>query len=293
MKRMCRLVLPLLLLSPCPGLLEAASLKVSPAGFIVHNIIPGRPYDIYKDAGLQLTIYNDSAETRTYALSTHRPSEGGKWEKGYLEIPDPRWSRFEADEITINARSVGYARFHLRIPEDERYYNQHWVTTLRVAGKPGPGGIGVAIDVRAQIETQSRADITNNSPDCLIGAVPSTITLGAREDGKVVVFNNGAAGETYKLCLLADAGRFKTYIADGFRPLPDPAWLTLDRESLTIPAGGSRTFSLTASLPEQEQRSDARYEAIVFIEGKEATGFVRVRFAVADDKTDAGRREIP
>lgn len=277
MKKIYYLILTLILLWASSGRLEAASLKVGPAGFIIHNIVPGRTYDVYKETGLQLTIYNDSAEAKTYLLSAHRPSESGKWEKGYLEIPDPKWCWFDNDEIKVEANSKAYAGFHLKIPDEERYYNQRWVVTLNIAGKPGPGGIGVAINVRAQIETQSRADLKGGPPDGLIGIVPSVITLKANEKGEVVVFNNSASNETYKIYALADQEKFQTYMSAGFSPLPEPDWIRPGDGSLTIPPGGRKTLSLRSALPDKGGNSDKKYEAIIFIEGKETTGFVRVR----------------
>lgn len=278
MKKLYSMIIPLVLLTAYSGRLEAASLKAGPAGFIVHNVVPGRAYDVYKETSLQLTIYNDSAADRTYLLSAHRPSAGGKWEKGYLEIPDPKWCWFEEDEIKVAANSNAYARFHLNIPDEERYYNQHWVVTLNIAGKSGAGGIGVAINIRAQIETQSRADLQGmTTPDGLIGVAPATISLKAEEKGEVVIFNNSTAAETYKIYALADTNKFKTYLSAGFSPLPEPDWITLGDRSLTIPAGGRSTLRLQAALPEKAENSDKKYESVIFIEGRGATGFVRVQ----------------
>jgi hypothetical protein len=47
----------------------AAGLKVGPAGFIIHNVTPGRVYDVYKETGVRLTIYNDGDTTRSYVLA--------------------------------------------------------------------------------------------------------------------------------------------------------------------------------------------------------------------------------
>ncbi|OGV62674.1 MAG: hypothetical protein A2283_04410 [Lentisphaerae bacterium RIFOXYA12_FULL_48_11] len=289
MKKIYYLILTLILLTACSGRLEAASLKVSPAGFIIHNIVPGRTYDVYKESGLQLTIYNDSAADKTYLLSAHRPSEGGTWEKGYLEIPDPKWCWFDRNEIKVEANSKAYVRFHLKVPDEERYYNQHWVVTLNIAGKPGPGGgVGVAINVRAQIETQSRAALKSVTPDGLIGVVPSVITLKTKENREVVIFNNSATNETYKIYPLTDKEKFQKYISAGFSPLPEPDWLKLGDGSITIPAGGRKTLSLKVSLPEKEKK---KYESIIFIEGQSATGFMRVQFMGTDDKTEVMRQE--
>src|ERR1035437_3652423 len=108
MKKIFYMILPLILLTVSSGRLEAASLKVGPAGFIIHNVVPGKAYDVYKATGLQLTIYNDDTVAKTYLLSAHRPSEGGTWEKGYLEIPDPKWCWFDQNEIIVEANSNAY-----------------------------------------------------------------------------------------------------------------------------------------------------------------------------------------
>ena len=136
---------------------QGASLKVSPAKFILHDVVPGKLYDIHKETGLRLTIYNDTDTVRTWSLSTHRPSERGRWEKGYGEIPNPEWCWFENDEVAVPPNGKAYAHFYVKIPDDEKYLNQHWVCTLSVGSKPSTAGIAVAVDVRARIETKSKA----------------------------------------------------------------------------------------------------------------------------------------
>jgi hypothetical protein len=148
----------LFVLQLCAVRLPAASLGVSPSGFIVHEIAPGRQYDVYRESGVRLTINNGDDSTHTYVLSSHRPSTRGRWEKGYLEIPDPKWCWFDRQEVTVGPHAKGYANLLLKVPDEEKYYNQRWAVTFGIEGKPGPLGIALAIDVRAQIETQSKAD---------------------------------------------------------------------------------------------------------------------------------------
>lgn len=287
MSKMYYLILSLALLMTCSGQLEAASMKVGPARFIIHNVVPGRAYDVYKETGLQLTIYNDSATDKMYLLSTHRPSEGGTWEKGYQEIPDPKWCWFDNDTIEVGANSNASARFHVMIPGEGRYYNQHWVVTLNIAGKPrSGGGLGVAINVRAQIETQAKVDLNGVTPDGLIGVVPSVITLKTQGNGKVVVLNNSTTNETYNVYQLTDTENIHKYISAGFIPLPEPDWLKLGDGSLTIPAGSRKTLTMEASVPEKAAHSNRKYEAICFIEGRGTTGLVRVRIMGADNNTE-------
>ena len=108
-------VLLCVFLSGLVGRVGAASLKVAPARFILHDVKPGKLYDIYAATGLRITIYNDDDTTRTWLLSTHRPSERGKWEKGYGEIPDPRWCWFEKNEITVGHNCSLASRTFLNI----------------------------------------------------------------------------------------------------------------------------------------------------------------------------------
>ena len=252
-------------------------MKVSPAGFILQDIVPGKVYDIYQETGLKLTVYNDDTVGHTYLLSTHRPSEWGKWERGYLEIPDPKWCWFEEDELTVGPNGQGYGNIFLKVPDEERYYNQRWVVVLRVMGKPGPGGIALAINVRIQIETESKVDL-KGKPDGVIGIVPSTVVLEKGGDGKkVTIFNNTDFPQTYKVYPLEEKEKLKTYISSGFKPLPEPKWLKLNKETLKIPPGSKKTFTVGLSAPEGETGTNEKWEYIVFVEGKDNTGFLRVR----------------
>ena len=152
----------------------AASLKVAPAQFIVHDVEPGKAYDIYAETGLRLSVYNDDDVARTWVLTTHRPSERGRWERGYGEIPDAKWCWFDRTEITVGANSRGYAHLFLRIPEEEQFYNQHWVVTLSIRGKGGTSFIGLGIDVRMQIETKSKTG-SKVPPYGALGLQPSAV----------------------------------------------------------------------------------------------------------------------
>ena len=111
---------------------EAASLKVSPAQFIVHHVEPGKLYDIHEKTGLRFTIFNDDEVPRTWTLTTHRPSERGRWEKGYGEIPDAKWCWFAEDEITVEPNGRAYAYLKIQIPPGDQYYNQHWIMTVHI-----------------------------------------------------------------------------------------------------------------------------------------------------------------
>jgi hypothetical protein len=267
--------------------LAAASLKVSPGGFIVHDIKPGETYNLRELTGIKLSIYNDDDSTHTYALTVQKPSVAGKWEKGYDEIPDPGWCWFETKDVTIGPRKVGYGNLFFRIPEKESYFNQHWAVALGIMGKQERGiGLGLGIYVRIQMETESRAD-SKAIPEGMIAFKPSLVMFnniipGTRKTAKLMVYNNDTRKHTYTVNYLSkDRERpASTYLAHGFESLPDSSWIALEKESFDIAAGGSFVLKMKLNIPDQTEYYDKKWEEILFVEPETGlSGFARIRIA--------------
>jgi len=261
---------------------QAASLKVAPARFIIHNVEPGRLYDISQETGLGLTIFNDDPATATWLLTTHRPSERGRWEKGYSEIPDSRWFWFEKSSITIGPHNKGCAKMYLQIPAGEQYYNQHWVVTLGIGSPPGPGGIALAVDVRAQIETKSKADVTVR-PHGPLGLRPTAVCFaearpGGTERAEAVVHNNSETTRTYTITSLQEHGELesKVYLSQSHKAIPDRRWIEYEK-TLCIPPGGSGVLPLALNLP-RDVVAGKNWEDVLFVQPDEGlAGFLRVQ----------------
>lgn len=262
---------------------EAASLTVSPGRFIVHDVEPGKNYDLYKETGLRLTIINDSDEPNTWMLNTFQPSGRGRWEKGYAEIPDARWCWFTETEVTVGPKSHGYAHVNLMIPEGEEYYNQHWVATLNVSGKPGEGGIGLAVDVRMQIETQSKSDVTVR-PAGPIGMSPSIVRFeevvpGTIHEISVKLFNNDDTVHSYTVISLFDDANINRakYLTQSYGAMPDRTWIN-GPETIRIEASGSAELVLQLTLPEGAAHFGKKWEDMILIEPDDGrAAFVRVQ----------------
>ncbi len=286
----CRLrwiVLGIALLSML-GRAEAASLKVSPARFIIHDVKPGVQYDLYKETGVRITLYNDDDASRTWLLTMHRPSERGTWERGYAEIPDARWCWLDQNEVTVEPNGKAYAHLFLKVPGDEKYYNQHWVVTLGVDGKPGAGGIALAADIRAQIETTSSPGV-NERPDGLLGMVPSALQIeetapGAIEKRQVSLYNNDTKAHTYTITPLFDdkAIEQKVYLTSSFEAVPDPKWITVPKE-ISIAPGGVSALDVEIRLPDDSSLLGKQWESIFLIQPEEGrAGFVRVQISMKE-----------
>ena len=265
------------------GLSEAASLRVSPAQFIIHDVEPGRVYDIFKETGLRLTIYNEGAQSLSWMLSTHRPSDRGRWEKGYGEIPDARWCWFDQAEVTAGPNSPAYGNLFIQIPEDPKYYNQHWVATLSIRGKPGAGPVSLAVDIRVQIETKTKNDATI-APDGVLAFVPSKVIFENAEPGvqyqaRVRVFNNDSIAHRYTVTSLFDDNSVdhKSYLTNGYKKIPAAAWLERPR-TIQIGAGQSYDLMLNLTVPQDTAHYRKKWEDIVLLQPDEGlAGFVRVQ----------------
>lgn len=282
MTRFVRLTFLAIFLLGMAGLAESASLKVSPARFIVHDVEPGRLYDIYKETGLSLTIYNDDDVSRTWVLSTHRPSERGHWEKGYAEIPDARWCWFDKDEIAVEPKSKANANLYLQIPEEEQYYNQHWVVTLNIGGKAS-GGISLAVDIRVQIETKSKVELKGR-PHGVLGLGPSRIRFedvrpGSRREGRVLLYNNDDKAHRYTIgSLFADSEiEQRTYLTHSYDVIPDSKWIGR-RKKIKIGAGGTAQVTLVVKIPDDAANFEKKWEDILLVQPDEGRAeFVRVQ----------------
>ncbi len=267
----------------CGNPANAASLKVGPAHFIVHNVEPGRLYNIFEETGLRLTIFNEDPVARTWSLRVSRPSERGTWEAGYGEIPEPAWCRFNNDTVTVPAGGKAYATLTLAVPNEERYYNQHWVATLTVGGQAEHGGIGLEVDIRMQIETKSHPDVSA-TPAGDLGIKPSILGFdhvrpGEGRNGQVILYNNTGEKHTYTLRSLLEDGSLdrSRYLTYPYRAMPDGTWASWTRE-VTIAAGASAAVPVQVLLPARLDARGQRWENIVLVEpDKGSMGFFRIQ----------------
>ena len=289
-------ILSALLFSGIVGIAQSASLAVSPGGILIQKVGPGEAYNVYEASKTGLTIYNRDDKPHTYLLSFHKPSAVGnkRWEKGYLEIPEPKWCWFEKKELTVAANGTGFAKIHLKIPDGEKYYNQHWVATAGVIGKPKAGeGVALGVYVRLQIETESKADM-EGKPDGMIAFKPSTVRfedvpLGHVQKGKVVIHNNDKGTRSYRMTSLLHnkESKAKTYLTRSYQAIPDPKWIVLNKNRLRIKPGGSYALSLKLEVPDERKYYGRKWEEILLVEpDKGPPGFIRVQIEVR--KSDVG-----
>jgi len=269
-RRVCKLSWTWVWIGTAIGCADAASLRVGPARFIIHNVQPGVRYDVYKETKLRLTVSNDDEVDRTWSLSTHRPSEKGKWETGYAEIPSATWCWFDKDELVVPAGERAYAHLFLEIPDEERYYNQQWVVTLSVGGKTTRPGLSLAADIRVQIETKASGAV-RDPPYGEMGIAPTVIEVSdpvPGEDREVLwrLFNNDTVSHTYEIGSLFDQEgvQERTYLTHSFGRIPDSGWVQYER-TVSVDPGTSVPLVARIEIPHQPEGNVSKWEEILLI----------------------------
>lgn len=269
---------------PSPSL----GLSVQPGGLLIQYVKLGRTYDFYKESGIALIIENKDGSPHTYKLQVSKPSQAGnkKWLKGYSEIPDPSWFWFEKDEITVEAQSKKEVKMYLRIPEEERYYNQRWTVLLGISGKPEETRmLALAVYPRYQIETESKPEL-KEKPDGAIGLEPNRLlfeglALGKNEKSGIMIYNNDKIAHTYRIIpevIKVDPRREQITASPGYSWIPDIRWVSPNKKKIKIGPGESKELIVTVKIPKKEEYCQKKWEALVFVDSdKGDSGFARIQ----------------
>lgn len=275
---------------------KGMGLTVEPGGLLVQYVPLGETYDFTKEVGIPLTIYNRDDQEHTYLLSTSKPSEVGtrKWLKGYLEIPDPSWVWFDEEEVTVGANGSSKVNLYLKIPEEEKYYNQHWSVSLGVSGKPGAGQmLALALRPRIEIETLSKGDVSE-TPSGHLAAVPSTLVFEDVALGETVklllkIFNNDNQKHRYRITPKVfphDPAKRLIYPSQKFFWIPNVNWLRPEKKKIKIAPHESKELSVEVNVPVEEKHYRKNWEAVLWIEPEYGhPAFARIQIQTEQGKT--------
>lgn len=262
-------------------------LAVAPGGLLIQNIIPGEVYDLQEVSGVTLNITNRDNLAHTYLLTAHKPSQvaARTWIKGYLEISQASWFWFEKEEVMVDANSTAKIKMYLKIPDEGKYYNQHWSVSLLVKAKPEPGQmLGLAVAPNFQIETEAKEEMVAK-PDGSITFEPSLVrledvSLGSKIKTKVKIYNNDDKKHKYKISsqiFPEDPAKRQITKSAGYSWIPNPKWIRL-KKVVKIGPGESADLSFNVKVPQNEKYYGKKWEAIIFVEPDEGLpGFVRVQ----------------
>ena len=255
----------------------AAGIKVAPGAFCVQNVSIGKDLDL----GLDLVVTNNSAQEQVFSVNPIKPSQAKReWIKGYGEIPEAGWFYFEKNKIKVGPHGEGKLRMRLKVPGEERYFNQHWMVYVDISSEIKKGEmLGVSIKPNYMIETVSKENI-KSKPYGELGLVPSVVNVSAKEaKGKIKIFNNDKLKHVYKIYSHIPDARIKQDInqSPGYEWVGQRGWVRPEINQITLKPGEEKELVIGIHIPEK-QGSDARkWESILMVEpDKGLSGFVRI-----------------
>ena len=264
-------------------------LAVQPGGLLIRDVVPGETYDLKAITGVGLTVFNRDSRPHTYVLAAHRPSEVGnrRLPLGYSDIPDPSWFWFEVGEVTVPAQGSSEVRMYLMIPDDERYYNQHWSVSVGVVGKPGQAEmLTLAAYPRFEIETKTALrDQLRLKPAGEIGLCPSQIVLsgvapGTRREASFILCNGGKRTHRYQLTVLPrgeGGSEGRVFGISGSTWAPSTLGVRARYAKPRIGKNRYLVIPVRVSVPQQALLPDGGWEAVILIRRDDgATNFVRI-----------------
>ena len=264
----------------------AMGLRVQPGGMLIQHVKLGQTYDIYEKSGVALIVENKDIRPHSYAITTSRPSEVGnkKWLGGYSEIPDPGWFLLETNEITVGPQDREDVKMYIKIPKEEKYYNQRWTVSLGVIGKHGKGDmLALAVYPRYQIETESKTGLSER-PDGLTGLEPSMLifkNVDLEREGKIIIHNNDDMAHKYEITAkVIDSAPTREQITNtpGYSWIPNIKWVRPEKERIEIKPGEKMDMTVSVKIPPKEEYSKKKWEALIFVSSEEGISrFARVR----------------
>ncbi|MBN2057272.1 MAG: hypothetical protein JW782_00550 [Candidatus Saganbacteria bacterium] len=260
-----------------------AGIRVAPGAFCMQDAQPGDDVDL----GIDLVVYNDSPEEVEFTLNPIRASRAKRtWLHGYADIPNPEWLYFSKDKIKVAAYGEGRTRIHLNIPDNEMYYNQHWMVYVNVAGAPKNSQLfNIAIKPNYMIETKAKAD-TEAEPYGKLGLVPSVLNAdeagqGREEKVTFTVFNRDKIARTFKISSYIPQGSEQKQdinVTPGYEWIGKEDWIKPAVTEIEVLPREKAAVELKVKLPYNAATEAKGWEGIVMVEPSEGLlNFVRVR----------------
>ena len=200
-------------------------------------------------------------------VSGQRPVEG------YSDIPDPKWLRFERNEVILGPDETGEIKMYLDVPNHDGYYNQHWMIGIGVKGKPKEGeAIALAVYPKYFVETESKPDLLDK-PYGLTGIRPSIITLvdvplsENRKMAQIELFNNDIEPHQYRIGAFLPMNGYEKgiLISPSYQWVPDPNWVILEDHELIIEGGTSKSLLVGLNIPEEKRNYGKMWESLLMI----------------------------
>jgi hypothetical protein len=274
-------VLGLLVVALPFGGRNAMALGVSPGAFCAQGVPVGEK----TDTGVDMKIGNDTDKERIFSIKVgDMPAMKGLALRGYTTLPDLAWFVLDKNELTAPGKGSVTSRITISVPDDEKYYNQHWGVSCLIEYSEQKGLFQEAIKTVYMFETKSKADIKGR-PLGDLGVAPSIVSIDTASkktsSATFRIYNNTSEAREYKLISRipeVTGDNLKLNASPSFTWLPDANLVTLKKTVVKIKAGEMAEVTVSQGVPQAMLTDGCKLEGAVFVESDRGeVNFVRVQ----------------
>lgn len=263
-----------------------ARIRVKPPTILLQEAPVGEVYDFEVQRGQLITLGPIDGD-RIYMLTPEPPSKGGSQATGYFDFPEPAWFQLERDSLFVLGGTEEQVRMWLDIPDDEGYFNHHWLLGIAVNPIAMQGSreqIQVGAYLLYRIETEAKAGVVPYCAQDEVVVAPSMVVFDGVRPGEEVtqvveLFSGLPKAELASVSPLdptSPVAQLTILGTSGFPRLTNSDWIEYEDQTV-IPKAGEpgAPFPITVKIPRGEQIR--RFEEILMIEGENSRpAFVRI-----------------
>ncbi|MEK7383535.1 MAG: hypothetical protein AAB262_09650, partial [Elusimicrobiota bacterium] len=197
--------------------------------------------------------------------------------QGYEAAPDPGWFKVVPGKIRIGARGVGYFDLLLSVPDDPALRGKHYQVSVkaRTAGQGmlnlgienkirfsiGPGPQTLADEKKRKAMQQLDFDVTPG--ELYLRDVPVGKPYDARRQGKKSIRVANYSQDTLRIVMTVEAWNRNYRLPEGYEPIPDPGWVTVQVSTVVVAAEAIGVQGLTVRVPDDKQWRGRRFAVMV------------------------------
>jgi len=271
----------------------AMRMRVVPGTILMQEAPVGETYDFAESRGQSITI-GPVERDGSYLLMAQPASEGGCQATGFYDFPNADWFILAADSVYVEQGKATQVPMWLEIPDNEGYYNHHWLLGISVnssvAGLKG-NVIQPGVYLLFRFETESNPDAVPVCAQEEIVCAPSALKLSELHVGDTVnsvlkLYQGNTMARLYTVSRLdptSDVAKLTIKGTPGFPRLSNPEWVEYP-DTIVIPGvkEGAGVFPVTVNIPSGSQVR--RFEEILMIEGVGSRpAFIRILVSIAQE----------
>ncbi|MFZ1946051.1 MAG: hypothetical protein WAW06_00725 [bacterium] len=257
---------------------QGAGLKTTFVKVSLDNLRIGRTYNIREMANLPLAVYNTGDAATDIEVEATVPIQG-EGREGYEPIPDASWITFTQRAFEgVLPGALAMTDVLISVPDNPVYLGRRF--QVMIWSHTTGGGL-VACGLKSEVLFAVNPE--PGEPERAITMLPTEIYLTGVEPGAAFSVRDAGSGVTLKIFNPLEEDRTVRLasvriedsplaLKDGHLGCPDPAFLKLEAETVTIPGRGQASVEIGVRFPDDPQYRGKRYMfAVALAEGDSVT----------------------